>query len=179
VLPNEREELLYIRGLKGAALVALRCGGQIADPEKIAFFPNPRVLVIGADHSWIAPGVDRNKAIGKGRGDVHRAAVDTDREARPADEPDELQDGGVIEQVDAVIWDGYLALTSTDDDDAVRGESVTELFHRKVTQGLALAAGEGVKENERLIFIEALDSIARRQREAQGALHWNAKRPNE
>ena len=120
MLMDKGKKQLYVRGLERAALATGCRNGEVAHAEQLPVFPDPGVGIIGTDFSRITPGMDGNKSIGEGGGDMHRAAVDADGEARAADEPDKLQDSGMIEQIDAVIRHRHFAPGSSDEHDAPR-----------------------------------------------------------
>ena len=106
---------------------------------------------------------------------MHRAAVDAHCETRMANEPDELQDGGVIEQVDAILRRRQCAPGAADEDDAVRREGVAEFFDNKIAERLSLPAGEGMQEDKGSVLIEAIDAVAAWQGEAQWPPHRHAE----
>ncbi len=102
---------------------------------------------------------------------MHRAAVDADREMRAANEPDELQDRGVVEQIHAILWGWHFLFCPTDDDDATRSERVAKFLHRPIGERFAPPAGEGMEEDKRFILVETRDRIAAGEGKTQGARH--------
>jgi len=98
---------------------------------------------------------------------------------RAANQPNELQDRGVIKQVDAIFRHGDFAFCAAHKHDANRGECVTKFFDRQIVERLTLPSRKGMEENERFVFIEARDRVAGRERETQRAADWHAEGFNE
>lgn len=78
--------------------------------------------------------MNRNQAIADCRRNMYRAAVDADHETRLADQMNELQNCGVIEEVDAIFRHRDLALALAHENNPVRGKSMTKFFHREVAE---------------------------------------------
>ena len=162
---NQQQQVLYIRGAEGTALGALGGPRKVAGPQELPIFPNPGVAVIRSDLLRVAPGVNGNESVGNGRGDVRRPAIDTDRETRPTNEPDQLQNPRVIEQVDAIVGHGDFAFGSTDEHDAGRRERVAKFFDGQIAERFAPTAREGMEQDKRLVFVETLDRDLRSEAE--------------
>jgi hypothetical protein len=78
--------------------------------------------------------MDRYEAIGDGGCDVRWPAVDADDEARPAHEPDELQDRGMIEQIDAIFRHGDAAFGATDEHDTRGRQGVAKFLDCQIAE---------------------------------------------
>ena len=121
---------------------------QVANATNFAIFPDPGIFVVGSYFPGVAPGVNGDQSIGERGCNVHWTTVHADREVGPPDQPDELQDAGVIEKVQAVLGYGHFPFASTDEDYAAGGERMAKLFHREIVQRFFLAASEWMKEDE-------------------------------
>src|SRR3954465_1866877 len=91
---------------------------------------------------------------------MHWPAVDTDRESGGADQPDQLEEGGLIDQVHAILRDREIARRFSDDDDADRVKGVTKLFNHGIAERLARSTGERMEDDEGGIRGEARQRIA-------------------
>ena len=84
-------------------------------------------------------------------------------------QPNELQDRGVIEQVDAIVRHGDFAFCAAHKHDANRGKCVAKFFDRQIVERLTLPlAREGMEEDERFVFIEARDEVTSGERAPTG-----------
>src|SRR4051812_7185403 len=110
---------------------------------------------------------------------MHWAAVDTDREPGGADEPDQLEEGGLIDQVHAILRDREIAGRFSDDDDADGIKGVTKLFDHGIAERLARSTGEGMEDDERWIRVEAREGIAAGQRKPELLRERDAERLGE
>ena len=134
MLANQREKSLDVRGFERAAFAPLRCRWQIANAEQLAIFPNPGIAIIGSDLLRLAPGMNGDEPVGNGCRDMGGTAVDTHSETRSPNEPDQLQNARVVEQVDAIVGDGNLAFGPTDEDHASRRERVAKFLDGEVAE---------------------------------------------
>src|SRR5262249_25710488 len=123
----------------------------------------------------LAPGVNGDESIGQCRCNVHWTTVHADRELRPSDQPNELQDAGVIKEIQAVLGYRHFPFASTNQDHASWGKRTAKLFHREVVQRFSLAASEWMKEDEWFVFIESGNRIAG----GEGEMQWPTNREAE
>src|SRR3954452_2098861 len=107
---------------------------------------------------------------------MHWPAVDTDRETGGADQPDQLEEGGLIDQVHAILRDREIARRFSDDDHADRVKGVTKLFNHGIAERLARATGEGMEDDERWIRVEARQGVAAGQRKPKLLRERDAER---
>ena len=99
---------------------------NLAKATELAIFPHPCVWVVRTDATRIGPGVDRQQPIVHRGGDVHRAAIDADRKLRRANQADELQQRGLVREINAIFRRREFPLRFSHDDDALRREDVAE-----------------------------------------------------
>jgi len=131
---DEGEKSFDVRGFERAAFAPLRCRRQIADAEQLAIFPNPGIAIIRSDLLRLTPSVNGNEPVGNRGGDVGRTAIDTNGETRLPNEPDQLQNARVVEQVDAIVGDRDFPFGSTDEDHAGRRERVAKFFDSQIAE---------------------------------------------
>ena|SRR5689334_14283061 len=91
----------------------------------------------------------------------------------------ELQNRGVIEEIDAILRHRNPAFALADQHHPMRSESVTEFFHREIAERFPPATCERVKQNEWIISGEVRNRISGRQLESQRAGDGNLERFNE
>ena len=102
-----------------------------------------------------------------------RAAIDADDEARPTDQPNELENGRVVQQIETVFRWEDLPVCTPNEDNASGCERAAKFFHRQIAERLAAAAGKWMKENESFLFLETRDSVAGWQRKTERPRDWD------
>lgn len=110
-----------------------------------------------------------------GGADVHGAAVDTDEEPSFTDEMDQLQQRGLITEIDAIVGRGKTAPAHADNNNARRGEVATEPCDDFVRERFAPATGVGMEQDEWIVMLEAWQRIAGRKRETQWTFDVHTK----
>jgi hypothetical protein len=166
-IAHQIDDRLYIGVPKGAPSLQLHLWGELAGPEELSVFPDPRFRIVRPNPTGIGPGMDRNQLRGDCRSNMHRAAVDTDDEARRADEPDQLEERGLIQQIHAIFRYADSARRPADDDDAYGVECFAEFLDDGVSQRFPIPPRERMEQNEWRKRVETGQRVARRQREAE------------
>src|SRR5262249_28733470 len=119
--PNEGQDLFDVRRPERTAFAWFGRRGQIADLKQVAIFPDPGTFVVGPNFLRIAPGVNRNQPTADRGRYMHRAAVDANREPGPTNEMNQLQNRGVIHQINAIVRNWNLAPGPAHQDHPMRG----------------------------------------------------------
>src|SRR6266699_1400671 len=91
---------------------------------------------------------------------MHGTTIHAHSEAGRANQPNELEQCGLIDQAYAILPDGERPITQSNQNNATRCNNATKLINHQVAQRFSLAAGERMQQNERHVFIEARHWIA-------------------
>src|SRR5262249_26803194 len=97
------DDLSNVVDLKGSSSFDFVVHFEFTHSLYPAAFPNPCCFVVGADAKRVAPGMNGNKSVGNCGCYVHRAAVYANGELRLSNQADQLQQRGLIGEINTIF----------------------------------------------------------------------------